>query len=73
MVEDCSACTLMMSLPAFAKSATLCSGSTIILRGCREGCQKDNEAMIRQSRDVQAITSTCALGATKLDVVTRSE
>ena len=32
MVEDCSACTLMMSLPALAKSATLSSGSTIILQ-----------------------------------------
>ena len=31
MVADCSACTLTMSLPALMKSATLCSGSTIIL------------------------------------------
>ena len=33
MVADCSACTLTMSLPALMKSATLCSGSTIILQG----------------------------------------
>jgi hypothetical protein len=32
MVADCSACTLMMSLPAFTKSATRWSGSTIMLR-----------------------------------------
>ncbi len=30
MVDDCSACTLMMSAPALAKSATRSSGSTII-------------------------------------------
>ncbi len=35
MVADCSACTVMMSLPALAKSATRAPGSTIILRGGR--------------------------------------
>ena len=32
-MADCSAWTLTMSLPALMKSATLCSGSTIILQG----------------------------------------
>ena len=36
MVADCSACTLTMSLPALMKSATLCSGSTIILQWTEE-------------------------------------
>ncbi len=35
MVADCSACTVMMSLPALAKSATRAPGSTIILRSGR--------------------------------------
>eukprot|EP00967_Tisochrysis_lutea_P157167 scaffold318336_cov12-Tisochrysis_lutea.AAC.1 len=30
MVDCCSTCTEMMSAPALAKSATRCSGSTII-------------------------------------------
>ena len=50
MVADCSACTLTMSLPALMKSATLCSGSTIILhstmRRSEQNAQGEDSVLI---------------------------
>ena len=49
-----STCTLMMSAPALAKSATRCSGSTIICArsvplDCRPLCQHSQAAAKRHS------------------------
>ena len=61
MVEDCSQWTLTMSAPAFTKSGTRCSGSTII---CSAFVHISND-ILNQQRPDNELTNTWKLKNTR--------